>query len=82
MLLGLRTYALFLDCTCGPASIDNFKTSRITQINRSTDLNMRRGDINSLVDPIVILMFLLDIDSTLSQKPITRISDLASLKIF
>ena len=51
MLLRLRISALFFHCTCGPAGIDNFKTSRITQIVRSTDLNMRRGDLNPLVDP-------------------------------
>jgi len=46
----LRTHAAFLHCACVPAAMDNFKTSRITQTVRSTDMIMRQRDLNPSVD--------------------------------
>ena len=40
----LRTDVAFLHCACVPAAMDNFKTSRITQTVRSTDLIMHRRE--------------------------------------
>ena len=70
----LCMYALFFHCTYVPLGIDDFKTSEITQTNRSTDLNMRRRDLNPSVDSPYLDLDILPRDHNISDLALIRCS--------
>jgi len=76
----LRTSALTLWIICEPlirAKLTVLQCATDIQIHRSDHAPERSRHINRFA-----LSFLLDLDLTITHQPITRISDLASLKIF